>query len=98
MFEPLNTKVLLEALSLTHHNALNQASTSTMEITPWINWFCDSVMRAQKDALQIVDFILKKAKFWNQYQDSGFARYALRLNAGGLCSNFQDLSKPKHES
>lgn len=27
-------------------------------------------MRAQKDAVQKVDFVLKKAKFWDQHQDS----------------------------
>jgi Fic family protein len=51
-----------------YYNGLNAASQATMDITPWVNWFSKAVLLAQKSAVHKVDFILKKAKFWDIHQ------------------------------
>jgi Fic family protein len=53
-----------------YYDTLNAASKASMDITPWVNWFADAVLRAQKDAATKVDFILKKAKFWDCHDQS----------------------------
>ncbi|MFT4929401.1 MAG: Fic family protein [Phenylobacterium sp.] len=50
-----------------YYNNLNAASQDTMDITPWVIWFCQAVLQAQQDAVTKVDFILEKAQFWDRF-------------------------------
>lgn len=52
-----------------YYDNLNTASQNTMDITPWVNWFCQTVLLAQQDAVAKVDFILKKAQFWHKFDE-----------------------------
>lgn len=52
-----------------YYDNLNVASQNTMDITPWVNWFCQTVLLAQQDAVAKVDFILKKAQFWHKFNE-----------------------------
>lgn len=65
----LSLSTFLEKYKKDYYNQLNVASQFTMDITPWVNWFCNSVLKAQQDSVEKVGFILKKAKFWDQHQN-----------------------------
>ncbi|WP_052692311.1 Fic family protein [Teredinibacter purpureus] len=52
-----------------YYEQLHQASKPEMNVTPWVNWFCDTVMLAQKEALNKVQFVLQKARFWNDNEE-----------------------------
>jgi Fic family protein len=44
------------------------ASTNeSMDVSNWVNWFVKKVSHSQDLAIKKVDFILKKAKFWDKY-------------------------------
>jgi Fic family protein len=66
----LSLSTIIEKDKNTYYKELHEASRPSMGITSWVNWFSDSVLKAQKDAVQKVDFILKKARFWDEHKDS----------------------------
>jgi Fic family protein len=67
----LSLSQTIEADKKSYYNALEQAQKSN-DITAWIKYFVTVTVEAQKHALQSVDFILKKTKF--------FDRFKIRLN------------------
>jgi Fic family protein len=52
-----------------YYDALQKAQRSN-EITDWINYFVHTVLDAQIDAEQDIEFTLKKTKFFDQHKDS----------------------------
>lgn len=65
----LSLSTIIEKDKNTYYAELNKASQFTLDITSWINWFTHSVLQAQYEAVNRVDFILKKTKFWDIFQD-----------------------------
>lgn len=59
---------MIEANKDAYYEALKIAQQSN-EITPWIVWFVDTVIAAQTDAEQLIDFALKKAKFFDRFRN-----------------------------
>ena len=55
-----------------YYRALNEASLGTIDITPWIQWFCSTVLAAQHQAKYQIAFVLAKAKFWRDNPDNAF--------------------------
>lgn len=51
-----------------YYDALQKAQRSN-EITDWINYFVKTVIEAQIDAEQEIEFTLKKTKFFDQHKD-----------------------------
>ena len=42
----------------------------SVDLTSWVNWFVETVKKAQIDAKNKVDFILKKSVFWDHHKDA----------------------------
>lgn len=58
----------IEGNKKAYYDALQRAQRSN-EITDWINYFVRTVLDAQIDAEQEIDFTLKKTKFFDQRKD-----------------------------
>jgi Fic family protein len=58
----------MEAKRKQYYAALKEAQSS-LEITPWIEYFIETTNTAQEETLAQIDFILKKSKFFHQYQN-----------------------------
>jgi Fic family protein len=63
----------IEGRKKTYYNALQKAQRSN-EITPWIHYFVDTVLDAQIDAAEEIEFTLKKARFFGQHKNELNAR------------------------
>ncbi len=37
---------------------------ASLDLSAWVLWFCQAVLSAQQDASASIEFVLKKAKFW----------------------------------
>ena len=59
----------IEANKSAYYNALKNAQRSN-EITEWINYFVKTVLDAQIDAEQEIEFTLKKSKFYDHHKDT----------------------------
>lgn len=58
----------IEANKKAYYDALEKAQRSN-EITGWINYFVNTILTAQTEAEEQIDFTLKKAKFFDCYKD-----------------------------
>ncbi|UJH68626.1 Fic family protein [Allomuricauda sp. SCSIO 65647] len=58
----------IEGNKKTYYDALQRAQRSN-EITAWINYFVRTVLDAQIDAEQEIEFTLKKTKFFDKHKD-----------------------------
>ncbi|WP_252178156.1 Fic family protein [Endozoicomonas sp. 4G] len=67
----LSLSTIIEKDKNAYYNGLNKASQANLDITAWVNWFCKSVLLAQRDAVKKVDFVLKKSRFWEAHPESG---------------------------
>lgn len=52
-----------------YYDALMQAQKSN-EVTPWLIYFVGAVLDAQTAALEQIDFVLKKTRFFDRHKDS----------------------------
>ncbi|GAB3483925.1 Fic family protein [Marinomonas epiphytica] len=64
----LSLSTVIEKDKNAYYNGLNKASQFDLDITDWVTWFVNSVLLAQQEAAQKVDFVLKKAKFWEKHK------------------------------
>lgn len=74
----LSLSTVIEKDKNAYYNGLNKASQFDLDITDWITWFVNSVLLAQQEAAQKIDFVLKKAKL-NERQKKVLNKL---LNAG----------------
>jgi Fic family protein len=58
---PISLSQAIEANKKLYYAALNEASKSN-EITPWIQFFVDIILKAQVETELHISFILKKGK------------------------------------
>ncbi len=56
----------IEADKKAYYDALQEAQRS-LEITPWLNYFLPMALEAQKQAEKLIEFTLKKAKFFDRF-------------------------------
>jgi Fic family protein len=63
----LSLSKIIEGNKSAYYNALKEAQKS-LEITGWINYFASVILEAQRDAKAMVEFTLKKAKFFDRYK------------------------------
>ena len=64
----LSISKTIEAGKKSYYGALEKAQRSN-EITPWINYFVKTILAAQMEAEEQIDFTLKKAKFFDRFKD-----------------------------
>jgi Fic family protein len=64
----LSLSKAIEANRKEYYDALEMAQQSN-EITKWINYFVKTILAAQTEAEEQIDFTLKKAKFFDRYKD-----------------------------
>ncbi len=52
-----------------YYNALQHAQRSN-EITPWLNYFLQIILNAQKESEAQIEFTLKTTKFFDRFKDT----------------------------
>jgi len=63
----LSLSKTIDANKNAYYDALKVAQKSN-EITPWINYFVNVILDAQKNTEEQIDFTLKKTKFFDRFQ------------------------------
>ncbi len=49
-----------------YYNILKKSQKSSLNITPWLEWYLECYIRSLKKADQLLDNVLSKANFWNK--------------------------------
>lgn len=64
----LSLSKTIESDKKSYYNALEQAQKIN-DITNWVEYFVEVVLNAQVQAVQLIDFIIKKSKFFDKFKD-----------------------------
>lgn len=64
----LSLSSAIDADKKQYYSALKEASKSN-EITAWIQYFIDLVIKAEQDAEKTINFIIKKAKYFDKFSE-----------------------------
>lgn len=64
----LSLSKTIEADKKSYYHALEQAQKNN-DITLWINYFANVVLKAQEQAVSLVNFILKKSRFFDRFKN-----------------------------
>src|SRR5690554_1331612 len=48
-----------------YYQQLNNASKDTLDVTPWVNWFGERVVEALEGVIDVIQYVVKKARFWD---------------------------------
>lgn len=56
----------IEAKRKAYYDTL-EANNKYLEVTDWLQYFGRTILQAQKDTLQTIDFIIEKAKFYDRF-------------------------------
>jgi len=59
----------IEADKKSYYHELEKASRGSLDISDWLDYFSDTVNRAQKIAREEVDFVLAKTRFYDTFGD-----------------------------
>ncbi|MEA9390024.1 Fic family protein [Acerihabitans sp. TG2] len=75
-----NQSVRLYAMSMSilarrqeYYQILEQCQRGTMDITPWLGWFLDTLKATLEHALATVNQTLKKTRFWQRFQHTNLS-------------------------
>ena len=66
----LSLSTIIEKDKKAYYGGLNKASQPDLDVTSWVHWFSKSVLSAQREAVQRVDFVLKKSRFWEAHPEA----------------------------
>lgn len=75
----LSLSQTIEADKKAYYSALETAQRSN-EITPWMEYFIGTILKAQIQAKNLIDFTLKKTKFFDQYKERLSERQLKAIN------------------
>ncbi|MDR2781899.1 MAG: Fic family protein, partial [Holosporaceae bacterium] len=71
-----------------YYEILEQTGKSSLDVTNWLMWFFENLLQSIQNSDQLMQNILFKAKFWEQYKNAGLSeRQAKILNK--LLDEFQ---------
>lgn len=50
-----------------YYEILEKTTCGSLDVTAWIEWFLETLLKAQKSAQQTIDIVLAKARFWQSH-------------------------------
>jgi Fic family protein len=63
----MSLSTAIEADKKAYYTALKKAQR-TNDVTDWIHYFSETIVKAQQDFIQTIDFLVKKTIFYDKYQ------------------------------
>ncbi len=91
----------IEGDKKSYYLQLEKASRGNLEVNGWLDYFADTVIKAQKIAQEEVDFVLAKTRFyetWGDQLNDRQARMVARVFAEG-CKGFEGgITTKKYEA
>jgi Fic family protein len=76
-----------------YYRVLENSQKATLDITEWLEWFLQTLLRSLQQAMARIESVLGKARFWQAHQQSGLSaeqtKVLNRLLDGGV-RGFED--------
>ena len=85
-----------------YYRVLETSQKATPDVTAWLQWFLLTLQHSLQEALQRIDRVLAKARFWQQHQQQGLlpeqVKVLNRLLDGGERGFEQGISAAKYQA
>jgi len=83
-----------------YYRVLETSQKATLDVTAWLQWFLVTLQHSLQDALQRIDRVLAKARFWQQHQGllPEQVKVLNRLLDGGERGFEQGISAAKYQA
>jgi Fic family protein len=85
-----------------YYRVLESSQKAGLDITPWLQWFLHTLHNSLQQALQRIDRVLAKARFWQQHQQQALSAEQIkvlnRLLDGGERGFEQGISAAKYQA
>ena len=62
-----------------YYQQLNKASKETLDVTPWVDWFGERIVEALEGAIEVIRYVVKKARFWDGLDTEALNARQLKL-------------------
>ena len=62
-----------------YYNALESSQKATLDITDWLLWFLQTLLRSMQQAIMRIDRVLDKTRFWQRHHDTALSAEQLKV-------------------
>jgi len=56
-----------------YYRVLESSQKATLDITQWLDWFLQTLLRSLQQAMARIEFVLAKARFWQAHRETGLS-------------------------
>lgn len=85
-----------------YYRILESSQKATLDITEWLTWFLQTLLRSLQQAISRIDSVLGKTRFWQTHRESGLSAEQIkvlkRLLDGGERGFEQGLSAGQYQA
>lgn len=85
-----------------YYRILESSQKATLDITEWLTWFLQTLLRSLQQAITRIDSVLGKTRFWQAHRESDLSAEQIkvlnRLLDGGECGFEQGLSAGQYQA
>lgn len=62
-----------------YYRALETSQKATLDVTDWLEWFLQTLLRSLQQAMARIDRVLVKTRFWQQHRDLAFSAEQIKV-------------------
>lgn len=62
-----------------YYQALESSQKATLDITDWLEWFLKTLLRSLQQAMDRIDRVLDKSRFWQQHRDLSLSAEQIKV-------------------
>ncbi|MBT2312039.1 Fic family protein [Pseudomonas fluorescens] len=62
-----------------YYRILETSQKNTLDITPWLSWFLQTLQRSLQQAMKRIDSVFCKARFWQVHRDSALTPEQIKV-------------------
>jgi Fic family protein len=99
-FHTMSASILADRVG--YYRVLESSQKAGLDITEWLHWFLTTLLNSLQEALQRIDRVLAKARFWQQHQHHGLLAEQIkvlnRLLDGGERGFEHGISAAKYQA
>lgn len=60
-------------------SALESSQKASLDITDWLEWFLKTLLRSVQQAMERIDRVLDKSRFWQQFRDVSLSAEQIKV-------------------
>ena len=62
-----------------YYRILESSQKATLDITDWLTWFLQTLLRSLQQAIARIESVLGKSRFWQAHRESGLSAEQIKV-------------------